>query len=97
MVVVGKYRNQTELRQNKRQNLRYAATLLIDQDGTTQPCRVADISETGARLITDESTELPEQFILVLTPMGEVRRVCRLIWRDGKRLGVRFVNSETDS
>ena len=34
--------------------------------------------------------ELPERFILLLTPSGEARRHCRLVWRNGLSAGVAF-------
>ncbi len=90
MVVVGKFRSETELRQKPRQNLRYAASLLVDDNGTTQPCSISDISESGARLVMKEVVELPDQFILLLTPKGEPRRTCSLVWREEKFWGCAF-------
>lgn len=52
--------------------------------------RYSDVSDSGARLIVDEEGELPDKFILLLNKSGEARRVCRLVWRDGKTLGVEF-------
>jgi hypothetical protein len=91
VVVVGKFRDQAELRRRRRQPLRYRASVLVDQNGTTRPCSISDISESGARLLVELDGELPEKFILLLNANGDVRRICRLVWRDGNVLGVSFL------
>jgi hypothetical protein len=96
VVVVGNFRDQAELRRHRRQTLRYAASVLVDQNGTTLPCSISDISESGARLLLQQDAELPEKFILLLTPQGDPRRICQLAWRDGKVLGVRFLQRPSE-
>jgi hypothetical protein len=49
------------------------------------------VSQSGARLKVDKPDELPEKFFLVLTTTGKTRRLCRVIWRSRKDLGVKFV------
>jgi hypothetical protein len=90
MVVVGNFRSRAELRGKPRRNFQYNASVLID--ATSAPCRcaIADISATGARIMLEAECELPERFILLLTPSGEARRHCRLVWRDGLAAGVEF-------
>jgi hypothetical protein len=97
VVVVGKFRQKSELRTKRRQTLRYAAKIVMDENGTTQSCLISDISESGARLITKEAGELPDQFILLLSSTGEVRRTCSLVWREGKVTGVRFAEPSSDA
>ena len=79
-----------ELRTKPRRNFHYNASVLLD--GKSLPCRcaISDISETGARIVLARQCELPERFILLLTPSGEARRHCRLVWRDGLAAGVEF-------
>ena len=90
MVVVGNYRNQAELRRKPRRHFHYNASVLLD--GTSSPiaCAISDISEIGARIVLEAECELPERFILLLTPTGEARRHCRLVWRNGLTAGVEF-------
>jgi PilZ domain-containing protein len=90
MVVVGKFRNQAELRRKARRNFHYNASVLLDGTSSPQPCAISDISETGARIMLQAECELPERFILLLTPSGEARRHCRLVWRNGLSAGVAF-------
>jgi hypothetical protein len=44
----------------------------------------------GARLNLKDGVELPDTFVLLLTPNGATRRHCRVMWRDGLTLGVKF-------
>jgi PilZ domain len=90
MVVVGNFRNQAELRRKPRRNFHYNASVLLDGTSPPRPCAIADISDTGARIMLEAECELPERFILLLTRSGEARRHCRLVWRDGLAAGVAF-------
>jgi hypothetical protein len=90
MVVVGNFRNQAELRRKPRRHFHYNASVLIDATSSPRPCSISDISETGARIMLESECELPERFILLLTPSGEARRHCRLVWRSGLSAGVEF-------
>jgi PilZ domain len=66
-------------------------------DGTwSRPCQLADISQSGARLIVEEAIgglNLRE-FFLVLATTGRVWRRCELIRINGDELGVRFLKTE---
>ena len=90
MVVLGKFRNQAELRRKPRRNFHYNASVLLDGTSPPRPCAISDISDTGARIMLQAECELPERFILLLTRSGEARRHCRLVWRDGLAAGVEF-------
>lgn len=52
-------------------------------------CVILDISETGARLRPVDVKSCPEKFRL-RGPDGRTR-LCELIWRTSKQIGVRFV------
>jgi hypothetical protein len=82
--------NRAELRIKQRRQFHYNASVLLDGSSLPRPCAIADISETGARIMLENECELPERFILLLTPSGEARRHCRLVWRDGLAAGVEF-------
>jgi hypothetical protein len=90
MVVVGNFRNRTELRKKPRRSFHYNARILTDKAGTMVSCSISDISETGARLVLEEDCELPEEFVLLLNPTGEARRHCSVAWRTGTTVGVAF-------
>ena len=58
-------------------------------------CAIADISESGARLALEHDGELPDTFVLLLTASGGPRRHCRVVWRDGLTVGVKFPDIRT--
>jgi len=67
----------SELRRKARRQFQYNASVLLDGKSLPQPCAIADISETGARIVLATECNLPERFILLLTRKGEARRHCR--------------------
>jgi PilZ domain len=92
MVATGNNRNHAELRKKPRRHFDYNAKIQKDKDSPAFACAISDISDTGARLNLKEDVELPEAFFLLLTPNGATHRHCRVIWRDGLTLGVKFLD-----
>jgi hypothetical protein len=89
MVMVGNLRNRAELRRKQRRPCHHTASVLVSEKSWC-PCAIADISETGARIVLASDIALPERFMLLLSRNGEARRVCRLVWRKGLIVGVEF-------
>ena len=89
MVVVGNFRSRAEMRKKPRRGFHYNAKIFKDKN-TLLSCAIADISDSGARLNLESDVELPAEFTLLLTSNGGARRQCRLIWREGLTLGVKF-------
>ena len=79
----------TNKRQDTRQRLSYL-TAVVTANGTRHECRFADISASGARLEVKNPSQLPDEFILMLSERGKVMRRCEVVWRSEKYLGVRF-------
>jgi len=52
-------------------------------------CVVRNFSHEGACVEVEGSEGIPEHFTLVIKP-GYLRRACRVVWRDGHRMGVQF-------
>jgi hypothetical protein len=90
MVVIGNFRRGAELRKKPRRNFHHSARILIDGKNPPRSCLISDISESGARLVLKSDDELPERFTLLLSKAGDVRRICRVVWRAGLNIGVRF-------
>jgi hypothetical protein len=90
MVMTGNYRSRAELRKKPRRPFHYPARILTDGTTPPQKCTVADVSQTGARIVLEADGELPDRFILLLSRNGAPRRRCRVIWRDGATVGVEF-------
>jgi hypothetical protein len=90
MAAVGTFRSKADLRKHARKQFHWQAKIFTANDAP-RSCSVTDVSQSGARLKVDKPDELPEKFFLVLTTTGKTRRLCRVIWRSRKDLGVKFV------
>jgi hypothetical protein len=83
--------SRTKRRFDRKSFERMVALDLGDGSASTS-CEVMDISEGGARLrpLMTAPDMLPQQFTLLLSACGRVRRNCRVIWRSKAELGVQF-------
>jgi len=81
------------LRKKPRRPFAFNARIATAKDTPLIACRIADISEGGARLCLLRDEELPQIFTLLLTPKGDTRRFCQVSRRDGTTLGVRFIEA----
>ncbi len=54
-------------------------------------CSIQNMSKLGAELRVGADQELPEEFQLVVR-FEDQTYLCRQHWRDGKRLGVAFID-----
>ena len=67
------------------------AGLVQNDDIGTRSCTIVDLSEGGARIVSD--TDLPIRFVLTMkTDAGERRKSCRLVWRLHQEFGVQFLD-----
>lgn len=87
----------SELRKHPRKSFSHRATI-VGLDGSVKgACTLSDVSEAGARLILPAPPELPDEFILVFSRNGPVRRKCSIAWRSSNTIGVRFVQQNEQS
>lgn len=68
---------------------RVLKTARIEFGGIEVECVVRNISETGAAIEVTSVMQFPIAFLLAIPSDGSVRH-CRVVWRKGKRMGVRF-------
>jgi hypothetical protein len=54
-------------------------------------CQVLDISRQGAKVVVDTPELVPDYFELAFF-QGDQKRICKVIWRRAKMLGVQFLN-----
>ena len=84
---------------NLRQHARRAVFIkaqLLREGKPSLPCTLVDISDTGARLVIEETSALPNRFTIVMGEQGVPRRQCRLIWRGDNEIGVTFETERYD-
>jgi PilZ domain len=53
-------------------------------------CQVLDISTHGAKIVVGVPSAVPDHFELAFSQGGQ-RRVCEVVWRRAKTLGVKFI------
>jgi hypothetical protein len=81
--------NKKDNRKTKRRPMRYTAWVLLGAN-RKHGCVLSDISESGARIDVEDSKNLPDHFMLLLSGNGAARRACTVIWRKPNQVGVKF-------
>src|SRR5512140_656164 len=76
-------------RKAPRRLMRYSAWIAIAPN-KMHGCVLSDISETGARIDVEDSKIFPDRFPMFLSRNGRARRVCTVVWRKPKQIGVTF-------
>jgi hypothetical protein len=79
-------------RRCKRKALERLGTLDWGDGFASAVCEVINISDGGAKLrpLMDAPNIIPDNFSLLLTAAGNVRRKCNVAWRSDEELGVHF-------
>ena len=55
-------------------------------------CLVRNLSATGACIEVNSSVGIPDAFNLFIKP-ERIRRVCKVVWREGGKIGVEFARA----
>jgi hypothetical protein len=74
-----------------RQALYCQAWVSLNSERSPVKCMVADISEIGAKIVVKLNMEIPQEFDLLLTPDGAVRRRCVVVWQSSDAIGLTFI------
>jgi hypothetical protein len=74
-------------RKEPRQAVSRAATILYGDKRV--PCRMANVSRTGAKLRVKNPDWLPNGFEVLDTFSGKKRRA-KIVWIEGENVGIRF-------
>jgi hypothetical protein len=80
-------------RRKPRASVEQVAWLAGDEGQLLGSCIMVDVSASGAKLQFPAPIELPENFVLVLSKGGRVRRPCRLVWHSDGSAGVQFLKA----
>jgi len=80
-----------ELRKYQRREVHYPVWIVVEPGRPPLRCMLVNVSQGGAKIEIDEQLEPPEQFTLLLTHRGHSTRPCRLVWRNGTKMGVEFL------
>jgi|HubBroStandDraft_1064217.scaffolds.fasta_scaffold665851_2 hypothetical protein len=80
-----------EGRKSARHYVRQGARLISADGANLGVCVMHDVSATGACLGSKTPGALPDNFILLLSHDGRLRRQCSVVWRAKDSLGVEFI------
>jgi hypothetical protein len=80
-----------ETRRSARHYVRQGARLISADGAMLGVCVMHDVSATGACLASKTPDALPDNFILLLSHDGRLRRQCSVVWRSKGSLGVEFI------
>lgn len=83
-----------EKRRRRRVKTRRAAWINLDGNAKPVRCVLWDVSEDGARLAPAQAGQLPDVFTLIIDKTTAHR--CRVMWRQGAQVGVRFLRGGAD-
>ena len=74
-----------------RKSLRQPAWLTLDGGFAVRHCLVQNISSAGARIALEDAATLPATVRLAFSRDARTGRVCRVVWRRGSSVGVKFI------
>ncbi|MEN3290303.1 MAG: hypothetical protein V7634_4603 [Bradyrhizobium sp.] len=74
-----------------RKSLKQPAWITLDGGFAARHCMVQNISSAGAKITLDEAAALPSTIRLAFSRDARTGRVCRVVWRRGTSVGVKFV------
>jgi len=74
----------------KRQPVNQDGMIYAINGAQIAPCRLRNVSATGAQIELLREIELPKTFLLSLSENGSVRRRCTIAWQFSTVVGVKF-------
>jgi len=74
-----------------RKSLKQPAWITLDGGFAVRHCLVQNISSAGARITLEEAAALPATIRLAFSRDARTGRVCRVVWRRGSSVGVKFI------
>jgi hypothetical protein len=79
-------------RKSIRRKVRWEAAVIAVDGAWRHKCTIVDVSASGAQVSLHPAISLPSEFLLSFTDNGTVSRLCELVWRADRKLGVRFAH-----
>lgn len=85
-------RGSAEKRKDRRQTMNSTCWIDVGEGKNPIECHVANISDSGARLLCKAPDQLPDEFNLYLTRDGTVGRRCKVVRRGTTEAGLHFIS-----
>jgi hypothetical protein len=77
---------------SRRQPVAQDGMIYGDDGARIAPCRLRNISTTGAQIELHREADLPKTFRLALSENGRVQRRCTIVWQFSTVVGVKFAD-----
>ena len=71
--------------------VRHLSAWIVLTGRVNQACQVLDVSKNGAKVLPEIPSEVPSRFELAFSEGDRRHRLCEVIWRPGKMIGVQFL------
>ena len=69
----------------------YPARIVMGAGLPTRPCILRDAGANGCRISAETIHDVPDKFVLLLSPDGRMSRLCQTQWRFDNQIAVRFL------
>lgn len=77
-------------KRDARKSVLQAAWITLDGGFAARQCVVEDLSSSGAKITVSDRNPLPGRFRLAMTRDVRSGRICEVVWRKDRTLGVKF-------
>lgn len=79
-----------EKKRATRKSVQRGAWIVLDGGFAARPCTVIDLSDSGAKIRTDDPTAVNSRLKLSFSRDGRKGRSCEVAWRRGNTMGLKF-------
>lgn len=83
-------------RQQVRRRRHQSAWIALDGGPANCECDLEDVAPSGAKITVDTAVEVGSRLNIAFVPRGATRP-CKVVWRRGNTVGIRFIGSGQDS
>jgi hypothetical protein len=73
-----------------RKSVQQSGWIVLDGGFAARPCTVLDLSDSGAKIRTDDPSSVNSKLKLSFSRDGRKGQSCEVVWRRGQTLGLKF-------
>lgn len=78
-------------KRDARRSMQQPGWITLDGGFAARQCNVLDLSATGAKISVDDPQSLLARVRLAFARDARTGRLCEVVWRRGKTVGLRFI------
>ena len=73
-----------------RKSVQQSAWIVLEGGFAARPCTVVDLSDSGAKIRTNDPTSVNSKLKLSFSRDGRKGQSCEVVWRRGQTIGLKF-------